>query len=188
MTTTTLPPPNPPRGPMEIATYGHADLDAAITRHRLYKAGARLSPHDWPDVLHDLAPAYYDHAEASGAVLRIHPGGDRKPEYAPATSAEQFRTMVCATAQAIRDELLQSAIYMHRFGDLSGLPYRIEFKHVAGPETGLRLVVAVVELPTWIHYDGWQLLADDTRRHFHIVDYSLLLRATRAAWVQASVA
>ncbi|MEU6719781.1 hypothetical protein ABZ897_50715 [Nonomuraea sp. NPDC046802] len=172
---------------MGLIIYGHSALDTALRNNDLGRTGSVLGPRDWPHVLADVAPPFYDYAEAERGVVLV--GSPMLKLYSSAaTNGSDFAEMAVRAAQSIRDTLAEDRRHKAVFGDdQHGLVYPIDLeKHVAtgdgfpGIDPGMRL--AVVRVPHWVHPDAWKALPRDTQMRNHTTDYGWILDQISRAW------
>ncbi|MEV4116328.1 hypothetical protein [Nonomuraea sp. NPDC049695] len=174
---------------MGLIVYGHEALDTALRNNGLGRTGSVLGPRDWPHVLADVTPPFYDYANAERGVVLV-----RSPMlklYSSAvTTATDFAGLAVRAAQSISDTLGEDRRHKAVFGDdWHGLVYPIELeKHIAtgdgfpGIAPGTRLAVARIQLPHWVHPDAWRTLPRDTQKRYHTTDYGWILDQISRAW------
>jgi hypothetical protein len=106
------------------------------------------------------------------------------------TTGTDLAGLAVRAAQSIRDTLAEDRRHKAVFGDdRHGLVYPIDLeKHIAtgdgfpGIDPGMRLAVARIQLPHWIHPDAWRSLPRDTQKRAHTTDYGWILDQISRTW------
>lgn len=174
---------------MGLIVYGHADLDDAVQRHGLGRAGSIMPLATVGTALSAVTRAYHAYAGGEhGAVqFSVASGSPRICTVDLHTDVNQLQRAGELVVEALADVLgrdpARSAVWP---GHLDRLPLQWELHDIALGPTG-RLALLRVQGPGWVRPDIWPHIRPESQVRTTTASYYTQVTAVIQAWTAAGI-
>ncbi|GHI41088.1 hypothetical protein [Streptomyces violascens] len=131
---------------MGLISYGHDGLDAVIRDHGMSRAGDIRTLPDWPAVITDISPLWWEYAQAGYGAVEFKGGFSANIFSGLIPAVDDFTALTNAAVQGLHNALAHDSkraeLYGENAADLLSIAIDFEVRPITGDMAEQELLIA----------------------------------------------